>query len=95
MSSIVPFPQSDEPFEDEDESFVDRGYEGPVPEIDPNATLLTVTQVSFLLNLPCEVTRENLADGGMPGWRLGDEWLISRARLGAWINGLSCDEVAW
>lgn len=91
--NVIPFPTPDEPYEDD--SWIDRGYEGPAPIIDEDATLLTVTQVSFLLNLPCDVTRENLVDGGMPGWLLGDEWLISRYRLGAWINGDPVEEVAW
>jgi excisionase family DNA binding protein len=87
MGEVIPFPEPREPLDgqppDED------SYQGPVPDIDPDATLYTLTEVAYLLNLSREVTAEYLTDGTIPGGSLiGGGWLVSRRRLEAWLDDL-------
>ena len=83
MSNIIPFPGQSDPF-DEDV------YVGPVPQIDPHATLHTLTEVAYLLDLSREVTEEYLTDGTIPGALISGHghWLVSRERLEAWLDAL-------
>ncbi|GDY29519.1 hypothetical protein [Gandjariella thermophila] len=85
MGELIPFPR--EPFDhgpsDED------AYRGPVPDIDPAATLYTLREVAYLLDLTCEVTAGYLADGTIRGGLLvGGHWLVWRGQLEAWLDGL-------
>ncbi|XVV05479.1 helix-turn-helix domain-containing protein [Actinosynnema sp. CA-248983] len=83
MSNIIPFPGASD-FDSGD----DDAYDGPVPPINSDATLYTLTEVAYLLDLSRAVTAEYLGNGTIPGVGLGDDWLIHRHELEAWLDGL-------
>jgi excisionase family DNA binding protein len=49
--------------------------------------VLTVAETAQLLRLSVNTTYAYLADGVIPGQRVGRRWIISRARLDAWLSG--------
>jgi excisionase family DNA binding protein len=56
----------------------------PSPE---PSDVLTVAETARLLRLSLNTTYAYLADGVIPGQRVGRRWIISRARLDAWLAG--------
>jgi excisionase family DNA binding protein len=53
----------------------------------PPVDVLTVAETARLLGLSVNTTYVYLADGTIPGRRVGRRWLISRTRLDAWLAG--------
>lgn len=51
--------------------------------------VLTVAETAQLLGLSVNTTYGHLADGTIPARRLGRRWIISRARLDAWLAGMA------
>jgi excisionase family DNA binding protein len=74
MSEVIPF----EP--------VARGRRSRPPS-GPTSDVLTVAETARLLRLSVNTTYAYLADGVIPGQRVGRRWIISRARLDAWLAG--------
>jgi excisionase family DNA binding protein len=86
MSGTTPFPTVPDPFEDD--PFAEPGYDGPAVHIRPHATLYTLNEVAYLLSLPRRDVEEELIECVIPGTPIGDDWLISRQRLDAWLEAL-------
>jgi excisionase family DNA binding protein len=49
--------------------------------------VLTVAETAAYLRLSVNTTYTYLADGTIPGERIGRRWLILRSRLEAWLSG--------
>jgi excisionase family DNA binding protein len=49
--------------------------------------VLTVAETAAYLRLSLNTTYAYLADGTIPGERVGRRWIILRARLDAWLSG--------
>lgn len=62
------------------------------PPSTPPSDVLTVAETARLLRLSVNTTYAYLADGVIPGQRVGRRWIISRARLDSWLAG--ADEAA-
>jgi excisionase family DNA binding protein len=86
MSDTTPFPLVPDPFEGD--PFAEPDYDGPAVHIRPHATLYTLNEVAYLLGLPRRDVEEELIEGVIPGTPVGDDWLISRQRLEAWLDAL-------
>jgi excisionase family DNA binding protein len=64
-----------------------RGRAFRRPTGPPPSDVLTVAETARLLRLSINTTYAYLADGVIPGQRVGRRWIISRARLDAWLAG--------
>jgi len=53
----------------------------------PTSDVLSVADAAQLLGLSINTTYTYLADGTIPGRRVGRRWIVSRARLHAWLAG--------
>lgn len=53
----------------------------------PPSDVLTVAETARLLRLSINTTYVYLADGVIPGQKVGRRWIVSRARLDAWLSG--------
>lgn len=49
--------------------------------------VLDLDQTSVLLRIPSEAVVEQVADHGLPGRRIGNEWRFSRAAVMRWLAG--------
>jgi excisionase family DNA binding protein len=61
------------------------------PPSAPPRDVLTVAETARLLRLSINTTYAYLADRAIPGQRIGRRWIISRARLDAWLAGADSD----
>jgi excisionase family DNA binding protein len=52
----------------------------------PTSDVLTVAETARVLGLSVNTTYAYLADGTIPGRRVGRRWIVSRARLDAWLS---------
>jgi excisionase family DNA binding protein len=57
------------------------------PPSAPPVDVLTVAETARLLRLSVNTTYAYLADGLIPGQKVGRRWIVSRARLDAWLAG--------
>lgn len=57
----------------------------------PPADVLTVAETARLLRLSLNTTYAYLADGLIPGQKVGRRWIVSRVRLDAWLAGADSD----
>ena len=92
MGDLVNFP---EPRDGEVPEDFDATYDGPDVDICPDATVYTLIETAYLLDLPIADTREGLSNGDIPGVLAGDDWLVWRPRLKAWVDGLPTDGCSW
>lgn len=53
----------------------------------PTADVLSVAETARVLGLSVNTTYAYLADGTIPGRRVGRRWIVSRSRLDAWLAG--------
>jgi excisionase family DNA binding protein len=53
------------------------------------ADVLSVAEAARYLGLSVNTTYAHLANGTIPGRRVGRRWLVSRAGLDAWLGGAS------
>lgn len=74
MSTVVPF-----------DSFARLRRSRPPSAL--SSDVLTVAETARLLRLSVNTTYAYLADGVIPGQRVGRRWIVSRARLDAWLSG--------
>ncbi len=51
------------------------------------ADVLSVAETARVLGLSVNTTYAYLADGTIPGRRVGRRWIVSRARIDAWLAG--------
>jgi excisionase family DNA binding protein len=51
--------------------------------------VMTVRDLAHYLGLSLNTTYAYLADGTIPGHRIGRRWVISRARITAWLDASS------
>lgn len=63
----------------------------PARQASGDPAVLTVKQTAHLLSLSLNTTYAYLADGTIPGQRVGRRWIIPRARLDAWLAGIAED----
>jgi len=85
MGDLFHFPGSSDEDYPED---LDATYDGPEVDIAEDATVFTLNETAYLLNIPVVDTREGLSNGDIPGVLVGEDWLVWRPRLMAWLNGL-------
>jgi excisionase family DNA binding protein len=50
---------------------------------------LTIAEAAALTGLSPSTVKARLRDGQLPGRKVGERWVISRAALEAWMNGES------
>lgn len=62
----------------------------PEYELDDDRAVYTVRQVAWLLSLSVGRTYELLRAGEIPATRLGNRWIIPRARFHTWLD--SCTD---
>lgn len=58
----------------------------------PTSDVLTVAETARALGLSVNTTYAYLADGTIPGRRVGRRWIVSRARLDAWLSSDEDDD---
>lgn len=51
----------------------------------PTSDVLSVAETARVLGLSVNTTYAYLADGTIPGRRVGRRWIVSRVRLDAWL----------
>jgi excisionase family DNA binding protein len=59
----------------------------PPGRVAETADVLSVAETARVLGLSVNTTYAYLADGTIPGRRVGRRWIVSRARLDAWLAG--------
>jgi len=74
MSTVIPFDRATRPR---------RSH----PPAGPPAAVLTVAETAAYLRLSVNTTYTYLAEGTIPGERVGRRWIVLRARLDAWLSG--------
>ncbi|GAA3460682.1 hypothetical protein ACFFSW_34330 [Saccharothrix longispora] len=92
MNPFDPVPGPNNPFDLPSEG---DPYDGPEVEIDPRASLFTLTEVAFLLDLSIGVTTEYLTNGTIPGTQVGGYWFSARTDLKTWWDNLPREGGAW
>lgn len=88
--NVIPFPHGGG--DDDCPADWDACYDGPPIEISEHATVYTLTETAFLLDMPIAETEMHLSDGTVPGVNVGGHWLIWRPALTAWLNSLGGDQ---
>ncbi|MBP2475722.1 hypothetical protein JOF53_004594 [Crossiella equi] len=99
MSNLIPFPRRSGDNWSVESALTtevaalgeDATYDGPVPEISEHGRTYNLVQISYLLDLPVEVTERYLREGVIPGVCIDGEWTVSRRRLHTWVKGLPVD----
>jgi excisionase family DNA binding protein len=87
--NVIPFPSVPDPFDGD--PFTEAQYDGPAVRIRPNATIYTLNEVAYLLDIPRRDVEEELIEGVIPGTPIGDDWLIDRTRYETWLDGLAAE----
>ncbi|MGW5050643.1 hypothetical protein [Actinokineospora sp. NPDC004072] len=87
---IINFPTPRDSDDDYPEDW-DACYDGPELDLCPDATVYTLTETAFLLDMPVAETASHLRDGTVPGIQVDGEWLVWRPALMAWLNTLRED----
>ncbi len=79
MSNVIPFDSAR------------RSARTPRTRPAGDAPVLTVKETAHYLSLSLGTTYAYLADGTIPGQRVGRRWIIPRASLEAWLAGTAED----